>query len=262
VPDLRQPGRPHLFPGDRIARAARQEHLGELHRRHLGSSRAYHDVEQIGWLAGAPSPPELDCTYDLALHTEPEHRTTQTGVTFPGSCEDCARDDLVQHPAQPGRAFRRHERVSKMPIDEPVAGVGPLAVRHQGPLYRLLELPGVCSDVSAKQRPGCASHLLLRRARTERASPCMKEVGVILVQPLAVGQDGPGRSRLTYTELTSREPQGLGVRERLIEKQQRISMKLYGRRSFFHSYVPRKSHPHPSTKPSGRSPHRPLRLNK
>lgn len=113
-----------------------------------------------------------------------------------------------------------------MPIDDPVAGVGPFTVRHQRSDHFFLELTGLRRHVSAQQGPGCASHLLLRCTRTERASPGMEEIGVIVVQPRAIGQDGPGRGRLPHTELASREPQGLGVRKRLIEKPQRLPMKL------------------------------------
>jgi len=59
-------------------------------------------------------------------------------------------------------------------------------------------------EVAAQERPRRAADLDLRLARTEHAAPRVEEVCVLLVQAVAVDQDGAGHRRLRYAELAAR----------------------------------------------------------
>jgi hypothetical protein len=71
------------------------------------------------------------------------------------------------------------------------------------------QLARMSEEIAAQERARRAADLDLRRARTEHAAARVEEVGVLLVQPVTVDQDGPGNRRLRHAELAARQPEGV-----------------------------------------------------
>jgi hypothetical protein len=92
-------------------------------------------------------------------------------------------------------------------LEEPVAGVGPLAGRRQLPLDPLRQLGRVRAQMGSEQSPGRAAHLHLDRAGAEQSSLGMEEVGVLLVQTPRrwSGRPGPLPTRAVFRFRVIRE---------------------------------------------------------